>query len=176
MSRVGKKPIPTAGVTVTVNGQEVKVKGAKGELSFRAPDEVTVAHAGGELTVTPRSETTKARALWGTTRAILANQVKGVSDGFEKTLELIGVGYRASMQGKNLQLQLGLSHDVIFEPPPGITIAVPKQTEVRISGVDAQMVGQVAAEIRSFRPPEPYKGKGIRVNAEYIRRKEGKKK
>jgi large subunit ribosomal protein L6 len=176
MSRVGKKPIPTAGVTVSVSGQEVKVKGAKGELSFRAPDEVAVAHEGGELTVSPRNETARARALWGTTRAVLANQVKGVSQGFEKTLDLVGVGYRAAMQGQNLQLQLGLSHDVIYTPPAGITIVCPKQTEVRISGVDAQVVGQVAAEIRSFRPPEPYKGKGIRVNQEYIRRKEGKKK
>jgi large subunit ribosomal protein L6 len=176
MSRVGKKPIPTAGVTVSVNGQEVKVKGAKGELSFRVPDEVSVAHEGGELSVSPRAETTRARALWGTTRAVLANQVKGVSQGFEKTLDLVGVGYRAAMQGSNLQLQLGLSHDVIYTPPPGITIVCPKQTEVRVSGADIQVVGQVAAEIRSFRPPEPYKGKGIRVNQEYIRRKEGKKK
>ncbi len=177
MSRVGKKPIPTPpGVTVSVSGQDVAVKGPKGALSFRAPDEVSVTHAGGELVVSPRSETNRARALWGTTRAILANQVKGVSVGFEKTLDLVGVGYRAAMQGTNLQLQLGLSHDVIFTPPPGISIACPKQTEIRVSGVDAQVVGQVAAEIRSFRPPEPYKGKGIRVDKEFIRRKEGKKK
>lgn len=177
MSRVGKKPIPTpAGVTISVSGQDVSVKGPKGTLSFRVPEEVGVTLAGGELTVAPRNETAKARALWGTTRAILANQVHGVSQGFEKTLELVGVGYRAAMQGSNLQLQLGLSHDVIFEPPPGITIVCPKQTEVRVSGSDRQVVGQVAAEIRSFRPPEPYKGKGIRVGSEYIRRKEGKKK
>jgi large subunit ribosomal protein L6 len=177
MSRVGKKPLtPPAGVTLTVAGQTVKVKGTKGELSFRLHDDVALVEEGGGYVVKPRSESPRARALWGTTRAVLANQILGVSQGFEKTLELVGVGYRAAMQGKNLQLQLGLSHDVIYEPPAGITIATPKQTEIRISGVDKQTVGQVAAEIRSYRPPEPYKGKGVKVAGEYVRRKEGKKK
>jgi large subunit ribosomal protein L6 len=177
MSRVGKKPIPTpAGVTVAIKGQNVSLKGPKGALSFRAPDDVAVAHANGELTVSPRHETPRSRAMWGMTRAILANHVKGVTDGFEKTLELTGVGYRAAMSGKNLQLQLGLSHDVVYAPPEGVTIAVPRPVEIRLSGADAQVVGQAAAEIRSYRPPEPYKGKGIKYRGERIRRKEGKKK
>jgi large subunit ribosomal protein L6 len=177
MSRVGKKPVPTpSGVTVKVAGQDVSVKGPKGELSFRAPDAVTIAHGSDGLTVTPRNELTQTRALWGMTRAILANNVKGVTEGFEKNMELLGVGYRASMQGKNLQLQLGYSHDVIYEPPAGITISTPKPTEIKVSGIDAQVVGQVAAEIREYRKPEPYKGKGVRYVGEYVRRKEGKKK
>ncbi|MGE0045947.1 MAG: 50S ribosomal protein L6 [Hyphomonadaceae bacterium] len=177
MSRVGKKPISTpSGVTVAVKGQEINVKGPKGALSFRAPDDVEVAHGNGEITVKPRHETQRSRAMWGMTRAILANQVKGVTDGFEKTLELTGVGYRASMQGKNLQLALGYSHDVIYEPPAGVTIATPRPVEIKISGIDPQVVGQAAAEIRSFRPPEPYKGKGVKYQGERIRRKEGKKK
>jgi large subunit ribosomal protein L6 len=177
MSRVGKKPIPTpAGVAVTVKGQEVSLKGPKGALSFRAPDEVAVAHANGEITVTPRHESPRSRAMWGMTRAILANHVKGVTVGFERTLELSGVGYRAAMQGTNLQLQLGLSHDIVYTPPQGVTIATPRPVEIRVSGADAQVVGQAAAEIRSYRPPEPYKGKGVKYQGERIRRKEGKKK
>jgi large subunit ribosomal protein L6 len=177
MSRVGKKPIPApSGVTVTVKGQDVSVKGPKGTLNFRAHDDVEVAFGNGELSVKPRHETQRARALWGTTRAVIANQIKGVSQGFEKSLDMTGVGYRAAMQGKNLQMQLGYSHDIVYTPPEGITIAVPKPTEIKISGIDAQTVGQVAAEIRSYRPPEPYKGKGVRYTGEYIRRKEGKKK
>ncbi len=177
MSRVGKKPIPTpAGVSVAVQGQSVSVKGPKGALSFRAPDEVSIAHANGEITVSPRHETQRSRAMWGMARAILANQVKGVTEGFEKTLELTGVGYRAAMQGKNLQLQLGMSHDVVYEPPEGVTLATPRPVEIKVSGADAQVVGQVAAEIRSYRPPEPYKGKGVKYAGERIRRKEGKKK
>ena len=177
MSRVGKKPIPApAGVTVTVKGQDVSVKGPKGTLSFRAHDDVAVSFGDGQISVTPRHETTRARALWGTTRAVIANQVQGVTEGFEKNLEMTGVGYRAAMQGKNLQLQLGYSHEIIYTPPEGITIATPKPTEVKISGIDAQAVGQAASEIRSYRPPEPYKGKGVRYAGEYIRRKEGKKK
>lgn len=177
MSRVGKKPIPTPkGVEVSLKGQDVAIKGPKGALSFRAPDDVSVSHANGEISVTPRHETPRSRALWGMTRAILANQVKGVSEGFERTLEMTGVGYRAAMQGKNLQLSVGLSHDVIYQPPEGITIATPRPVEIKISGIDAQKVGQVASEIRAFRPPEPYKGKGIRYSGERIRRKEGKKK
>ncbi len=177
MSRLGKKPIPApAGVTVSVSGQNVTVKGPKGALSFRAHDDVAVSFGDGAIAVKPRHETTRARALWGTTRAVLANQVKGVTQGFEKSLEMTGVGYRAAMQGKNLQMQLGYSHEINYVPPEGVTIATPKPTEVKISGIDAQMVGQVAAEIRSYRPPEPYKGKGVRYAGEHIRRKEGKKK
>jgi large subunit ribosomal protein L6 len=177
MSRVGKHPIPAPnGVTITVKGQDVNVKGPKGALNFRAHDDVEVAFADGSLTVKPRHETPRARALWGTTRAVLANNVKGVTDGFEKSLEMTGVGYRAAMQGKNLQMQLGYSHEIIYEPPEGITIATPKPTEVKISGIDPQAVGQAAAEIRSYRPPEPYKGKGVRYAGEHIRSNVGKKK
>ena len=178
MSRVGKKPIPTpSGVTVQVSGQTVNVKGPKGALSFRAPDEVEVKQQGSELLVSPRRDgDQRSRAMWGMVRAIIANNVKGVTDGFEKTLELTGVGYRAAMQGKNLQMQLGYSHDIIYTPPEGVTIAVAKPTEIKVSGIDAQAVGQAAAEIRSYRPPEPYKGKGVRLQGEYVRRKEGKKK
>ncbi len=177
MSRLGKKPIPAPnGVTVTVKGQDVSVKGPKGTLNFRVHDDVEVAYGNGELSVKPRHETTRARALWGTTRAVLANNVKGVTEGFEKNLEMTGVGYRAAMQGKNLQMNLGYSHEIIYQPPEGITIAVPKPTEIKVSGIDSQAVGQAASEIRSFRPPEPYKGKGVRYVGEYIRRKEGKKK
>ena len=177
MSRLGKKPIPApSGVTITVKGQEVNVKGPKGTLNFRAHDDVEVAFGDGALTVKPRHETNRARALWGTTRAVIANNVKGVTQGFEKNLEMTGVGYRAAMQGKNLQMQLGYSHEIIYTPPEGVTIAVPKPTEIKVSGIDAQTVGQAAAEIRSYRSPEPYKGKGVRYAGEYIRRKEGKKK
>src|SRR4029078_10972477 len=142
----------------------------------RAHDDVALAFSDGTLTVTPRHETPRARALWGTTRAIIAPQVKGVPHGCEKNLEMTGVGYRAAMQGKNLQLNLGYSHEIIYTPPEGITIATPKPTEVKVSGIDAQAVGQAASEIRSYRSPEPYKGKGVRYAGEYIRRKEGKKK
>jgi large subunit ribosomal protein L6 len=177
MSRLGKRPIKApSGVTVTVKGQEVSVKGPKGALSFRAHDDVEVAFGDGAISVKPRHESPRARALWGTTRAVIANNVKGVTEGFEKSLEMTGVGYRASMQGKNLQMQLGYSHEIIYQPPEGITLATPKPTEIKISGYDAQIVGQVAAEIRSYRPPEPYKGKGVRYAGEHIRRKEGKKK
>jgi large subunit ribosomal protein L6 len=177
MSRIGKAPIQApSGVTVTVSGQNVSVKGPKGTLSFRAHDDVAVSFGDGAISVKPRHDTPRARALWGTTRAVLANNVKGVTQGFEKNLEMTGVGYRAAMQGKNLQMQLGYSHEIVYQPPEGITLAVGKPTEVKISGVDPQVVGQVAAEIRSYRPPEPYKGKGVRYVGEYIRRKEGKKK
>jgi large subunit ribosomal protein L6 len=145
-------------------------------LSFRAPDEIQVSQSPDGLSVAPRHETQRTRAMWGMVRAILANNVKGVTEGFEKNMELVGVGYRAAMQGKNLQMQLGLSHDVIYTPPAGVTIATPKPTEIKISGCDAQAVGQVAAEIRRFRPPEPYKGKGVKYAGEHLRRKEGKKK
>jgi large subunit ribosomal protein L6 len=177
MSRLGKKPIPAPnGVTVTVKGQDVNVKGPKGSLDFRVHDDVAVSFGDGAISVKPRHETNRARALWGTTRAVLANNVKGVTEGFEKNLEMTGVGYRAAMQGKNLQMQLGYSHEIIYQPPEGITVAVGKPTEVKVSGIDPQAGGQAAAEIRSYRPPEPYKGKGVRYAGEHIRRKEGKKK
>jgi len=177
MSRVGKKPIPApSGVTVTVSGQDVSVKGPKGTLSFRAHDDVAVSFGDGAIQVKPRHETPRARALWGTTRAVLANNIKGVTQGFEKNLEMTGVGYRAAMQGKNLQRQLGFSHEIVYQPPEGVAIATPKPTEIKLTGIDPQVVGQAASEIRSYRPPEPYKGKGVRYVGEYVRRKEGKKK
>lgn len=177
MSRIGKKPIVIpAGVTVSTKGQDLSVKGPKGELTFRAPEEIEVRTEDGALVAHPRVDNPRARAMWGMTRAILANHMVGVTKGFEKNLELVGVGYRAAMQGTNLQLQLGFSHDVIFTPPPGVKIESGKATEIKISGIDKQAVGQVAAEIRRFRPPEPYKGKGVKVAGEFVRRKEGKKK
>jgi large subunit ribosomal protein L6 len=177
MSRIGKKPvaIPT-GVTAAVEGQTVKMKGPKGALALVLPDDVTVKMDNGAIKVDPRSETLRARAMWGTSRTLVANLVTGVTKGFEDKLEITGVGYRASVQGKNLQIALGYSHDVIYPIPEGIAIVTPKPTEILITGMDKQKVGQVAAEIRGFRPPEPYKGKGVRYSGEYIFRKEGKKK
>ena len=177
MSRIGKRPVTVpSGVTATVDGQTVKMKGPKGQLQFIVHDDVEVKFESGAVKVAPRSETNRARALYGTARAQVANLVEGVTKGFEKKLEITGVGYRATMQGKNLQLALGYSHDVVYAIPEGITIAVPKPTEIVITGNDIQRVGQVAAEIRSYRPPEPYKGKGVRYANEFIFRKEGKKK
>lgn len=177
MSRVGKRPVAVpSGVTATVDGQTVKMKGPKGQLQFVVHDDVEVKLESGQIKVNPRVETNRARALYGTARAQVANLVEGVTKGFEKKLEITGVGYRAAMQGKNLQLALGYSHDVIYPIPEGITIAVPKPTEITVSGSDVQRVGQVAAEIRSYRPPEPYKGKGVKYVGEFIFRKEGKKK
>ena len=177
MSRVGKRPVAVpSGVTATVDGQTVKMKGPKGQLQFIAHDDVEVKFDKGVIRVEPRVETNRARALYGTARAQIANLVAGVTKGFEKKLEITGVGYRAAMQGKNLQLALGYSHDVIFPIPEGIQVAVPKPTEITITGSDVQKVGQVAAEIRAFRPPEPYKGKGVKYVGEFIFRKEGKKK
>lgn len=177
MSRVGKRPVAVpSGVTATVDGQTVKMKGPKGQLQFVVHDDVEVKLESGQIKVNPRVETNRARALYGTARAQVANLVEGVTKGFEKKLEITGVGYRAAMQGKNLQLALGYSHDVIYPIPEGITIAVPKPTEITVSGSDIQRVGQVAAEIRSYRPPEPYKGKGVKYVGEFIFRKEGKKK
>lgn len=177
MSRVGKKPVsvPT-GVTASVEGQTVKLKGPKGQLQFAVHDDVAVKLENGALSVDPRFPTKRARSQWGTSRAVLANLVTGVSKGFEKKLEITGVGYRAAVQGKNLQLALGYSHDVVYPIPEGITIVTPKPTEILITGIDRQHVGQVAAEIRDFRGPEPYKGKGIKYSDEFIFRKEGKKK
>ena len=177
MSRVGKKPVPVpSGVTATVTGQTVKMKGSKGELQFVVPPQVIVEFKDGAVSVQPKDQSKQARSLWGTSRAQVANLVEGVSKGFEKKLEITGVGYRAAMQGKNLQLALGYSHDVVYPIPEGITVTVPKPTEITIVGSDPQRVGQVAAEIRSYRPPEPYKGKGVKYAGEFIFRKEGKKK
>jgi large subunit ribosomal protein L6 len=177
MSRIGKLPIvKVTGVTVTIKGQDVAFKGPKGELSFRAHDDISVTDQGGEIVVAPRHETPRSKALWGMTRAILANNMKGVSQGFEQNMELVGVGYRAAMEGAKLKLQLGFSHDVFYTPPAGIKIESAKPTEIKISGADKQVIGQVASEIRSYRPPEPYKGKGVKRAGEYVRRKEGKKK
>ena len=177
MSRIGKKPVPVpSGVTANVEGQTVKMKGPKGALQFVVPDEVSVKLEDGKVKVDPRNETKRARSMWGTSRTLVANLVTGVTKGFERKLEITGVGYRAAVQGKNLQLALGYSHDVVYPIPEGIPIATPKPTEITITGMDSQKVGQVAAEIRAFRPPEPYKGKGVKYAGEYIFRKEGKKK
>jgi large subunit ribosomal protein L6 len=165
-----------SGVTATVDGQTVKMKGPKGQLQFVVHNDVEVKLENGQVKVNPRVETNRARALYGTARAQVANLVEGVTKGFEKKLEITGVGYRAAMQGKNLQLALGYSHDVVYAIPEGITITVPKPTEITVTGSDIQRVGQVAAEIRSYRPPEPYKGKGVKYVGEFIFRKEGKKK
>jgi large subunit ribosomal protein L6 len=177
MSKVGKKPVDVpAGVTPRVEGQNVSMKGPKGELTFRVPDDVAVVLEGNQITVSPRTETRQARALWGTSRAQLNNIATGVSKGFEKKLEINGVGYKAAAQGKSVNLSLGYSHEVIYTVPAGITVATPKPTEIVISGIDRQQVGQVAAEIRAYRGPEPYKGKGVKYEGEFIFRKEGKKK
>ena len=177
MSRIGKKAIAVpAGITANVEGQTVKVKGPKGALQVVLHDDVAVKLDGGEIKVDPRAETKGARAQWGTSRTLIANLIAGVTKGFERRLEISGVGYRASVQGKNLQLALGYSHDIVYPIPEGITIATPRPVEIVISGSDRQKVGQVAAEIRDYRPPEPYKGKGIKYAAERIFRKEGKKK
>jgi large subunit ribosomal protein L6 len=177
MSRVGKKPIsvPT-GVTANVQGQTISVKGPKGTLSLVASDRVTVAMDKGSISVDPKDQSKEARAMWGTVRANLNNIVTGVTKGFERKLEITGVGYRAAVQGKNLQLQLGYSHDVVYAIPEGIAVVTPKPTEIIITGIDRRKVGQVASEIRAYRPPEPYKGKGVKYSDEFIFRKEGKKK
>ena len=177
MSRVGKKPVPVpSGVTANVEGQTVKVKGPKGALQLVLHNDVVATLEQGAIKVDPRAETKRARALWGTSRTLVANLIAGVTKGFERRLEIAGVGYRAAVQGKNLQIALGYSHDIVYPIPEGITIAAAKPTEIKITGSDKQKVGQVAAEIRGFRPPEPYKGKGVKYAGEYIFRKEGKKK
>lgn len=177
MSRIGKKPVVVpAGVSAKVDGQLVSVKGAKGQLEFLVPDDVSVVHQDNAIKVDPRNDSKRARALWGTSRARVNNLIIGVTSGFEKKLEITGVGYRAAVQGKVLQLALGYSHDVNYPIPAGIAIATPKPTEIMISGIDKQQVGQVAAEIRALRGPEPYKGKGVKYANEFIFRKEGKKK
>lgn len=177
MSRIGKKPVAVPdGVTASVEGQTVKAKGPKGELSFVVNEEVLVKMEDGAVAVDPRDNSKDARSKWGMSRTMIANILNGVKTGFEKKLEINGVGYRASLQGKNLQLALGFSHDVLYPVPEGIQIVVPKPTEIVISGIDRQQVGQVAAEIRGYRGPEPYKGKGVKYANETIVRKEGKKK
>jgi len=177
MSRIGKKAVSIpSGVTVTLDGQTVTVKGPKGQLAWTVSDEIEVKQEGAEITFAPRNDTQRARGMWGLSRTLIGNMVEGVTKGYEQTLELVGVGYRAAMKGQALSMQLGFSHDVDIPPPAGISFAVPKQTEIRISGIDKQLVGEIAARIRRIRPPEPYKGKGVKYAGEKVRRKEGKKK
>jgi large subunit ribosomal protein L6 len=177
MSRIGKLAIaPVDGVTVTVDGQTVTAKGPKGELSVELVDLVKIEQTEEGVVVTPAGETREARSAWGMSRSLVQNIVTGVADGFEKRLAITGVGYRAQAQGRELKMALGFSHEVVFQAPEGIEIETPAQTEIVVRGADKQQVGQVAANIREYRPPEPYKGKGIRYADEYVQRKEGKKK
>jgi large subunit ribosomal protein L6 len=177
MSRIGKKPVALPkGVTANVSGQTVKVKGPKGELQVTLPAEVAIEAGADGVSVTPRKEMERAAAMWGLSRTLVNNLVVGVTEGFQQKLEIQGVGYRAQVAGKNLNLQLGFSHDVAYPIPAGITITAEKPTQLTVAGIDKQLVGQVAAEIRAYRKPEPYKGKGVRYADEYVRRKEGKKK
>ncbi len=177
MSRIGKKAIAVpSGVNVTLNGQDVAVKGPKGQLAWKVVEEIEVKQEGNVINITPRGDTARHKAMWGLSRTLIANMVKGVTEGYETTLEMVGVGYRGAMKGTALELQLGFSHPVIIDPPAGISFAVPKQTEIKISGIDKQLVGEMAAKIRKIRPPEPYKGKGVKYAGEKVRRKEGKKK
>src|SRR5690348_5302318 len=177
MSRIGKRPVAVpSGVTANVEGQTVKVKGPKGALQVVLHDDVSVSLDKSAIKVEPRSESKRALSQWGTSRTLVNNLIAGVTKGFEEKLENTGVGYRAAVQGKQLNLQLGFSHDVNYPIPQGIAIATPKPTEIVITGIDKQQVGQVAAELRGFRPPEPYKGKGVKYAGEHIFRKEGKKK
>jgi large subunit ribosomal protein L6 len=177
MSRIGKKEVAIpSGVTLTLEGQAITVKGPKGQLSFTVPEEIEMKHENGAISFVPRQDNQRSRAMWGLSRTLVSNMVDGVTKGYEEVLELVGVGYRAAMKGSSLSLQLGFSHDVDMPPPAGITFAVPKQTEIRIAGIDKQVVGEIASQIRRLRPPEPYKGKGVRYAGEKVRRKEGKKK
>ena len=177
MSRIGKKPVAVpAGVTAAIEGKTLSIKGPKGALTLSLADEVSYAVEDGSISVQPSNETKRARSFWGMQRTLVQNLITGVTEGYTKTLQITGVGYRANVQGKNLKLQLGYSHDVDYAIPEGITIVTPDQTTINISGIDKQQVGQVAAEIRRWRKPEPYKGKGIKYAGEYIFRKEGKKK
>jgi large subunit ribosomal protein L6 len=177
MSRIGKKAVAVPnGVTVTIDGQTVTVKGPKGQLSWTVAEEIEVRQENGELTLSKKVETTRAQAMWGLSRTLVGNMVTGVTEGYERKLELVGVGYRAALKGNALSLQLGFSHDVDLPPPTGISFAVPKQTEITVSGINKQQVGEIASQIRRIRPPEPYKGKGVRYAGEQVRRKEGKKK
>lgn len=176
MSRTGKAPVSVEGVTVSIEGSTVTAKGTKGELSVNLLDLVSIEQEGHELVLKPANDTKKARTNWGTSRALVQNVVTGVREGFSKKLLISGVGYRAAMQGKDLKLTLGFSHDVVYQVPTGIQIVTPQPTEIVVSGIDKQLVGQVAANIREYRKPEPYKGKGVRYEGEYVFRKEGKKK
>jgi large subunit ribosomal protein L6 len=177
MSRIGKRAVAVPqGVTASLDGQTVTMKGPKGQLAFVLHDDIVAKLEDGQLKVDPREGTKRARSMWGMSRTMVQNLVTGVTAGFEKRLDIEGVGYRAAVQGKTLTLALGYSHDVVYPIPDGITIACPRPTEVVVSGIDRQKVGQVAAEIREFRKPEPYKGKGVRYRGEFIFRKEGKKK
>ncbi|SHJ79307.1 LSU ribosomal protein L6P [Shimia gijangensis] len=177
MSRIGKKPVELpSGVSAAVSGQTIEIKGPKDTQSFTATDDVTLTVEDNIVTVTPRGSSKRARQQWGMSRTVIGNMVTGVSAGFKKELEINGVGYRAQMQGTTLKLSLGLSHEVNFEVPAGITVTAPKPTVIIVEGTDNQLVGQVAANIREWRKPEPYKGKGIKYKDEYIFRKEGKKK
>ena len=177
MSRIGKRPVELpSGVEASMSGQTISVKGPKGTRSFKATDDVTLTVGDGSVTVTPRGSSKRARQQWGMSRSMVENLVTGVTTGFKKELEITGVGYRATMQGNVLKLALGYSHDVNFDVPEGVTVTAPKQTEITVEGIDEQRVGQVAANIREWRSPEPYKGKGIRYKGEFIFRKEGKKK
>jgi large subunit ribosomal protein L6 len=177
MSRIGKKAVSIpSGVTLTLDGQTVAVKGPKGSLSWTVAEEIEMKIEGGELSFTPRDDSKRAKSMWGLSRTLVGNMVHGVTVGYQQSLELVGVGYRAALKGPNLAMQLGFSHEVDVPPPAGVTFAVPKQTEIIISGIDKQAVGEIAAVIRRIRPPEPYKGKGVRYSGEKVRRKEGKKK
>ena len=177
MSRIGKRPVALpSGVEANVSGQTVSVKGPKGQRQFTASDDVTLSVADGAVSVEPRGKSKRARQQWGMSRTQIQNLITGVTDGFKKELEINGVGYRAQAQGNKMTLNLGLSHDVVFEVPEGVTVTTPKNTEIIVEGIDQQLVGQVAANIREWRKPEPYKGKGIKYKDEYIFRKEGKKK
>jgi large subunit ribosomal protein L6 len=177
MSRIGKKSVELpAGVSATVSGQTIEVKGPKGTRAFKATDDVTITVDGQSVSIMPRGSSKRARQQWGMSRTMVANLATGVTEGFKKELEINGVGYRAAAQGNVLKLQLGYSHEVNFDVPEGVTVTTPKQTEVIVEGIDQQLVGQVAANIREWRKPEPYKGKGIKYRGEFIFRKEGKKK
>ncbi|QJF50210.1 50S ribosomal protein L6 [Roseobacter ponti] len=177
MSRIGKKPVDLpSGVSASVSGQTIEVKGPKGTRSFNATDDVTLKVEDNVITIEPRGKSKRARQQWGMSRTQIQNCVTGVTEGFKKELEIQGVGYRAQMQGNTLKLNLGLSHDVDYTAPDGVTVTAPKQTEIIVEGIDEQLVGQVAANIRQWRKPEPYKGKGIRYKGEFVFRKEGKKK
>jgi large subunit ribosomal protein L6 len=177
MSRIGKKTVAIpSGVTANVAGRTISVKGPKGTLQLALNDDVDAKMEAGAIKIDPLNDSKRARAVWGMSRSLLANIVTGVTKGFEKRLDITGVGYRAAVQGKNLHLSLGYSHEISYPIPEGIAITTPRPTEILVAGIDKQKVGQVAAEIRGFRPPEPYKGKGIKYSNEYIFRKEGKKK